>query len=253
MPKPTWCFLCLHVPIKSWRRLSGLNRRCGELCDVGSSTEVWINVFWVNVDSKTNDKGLSEPTMKAFFLLVRDWSLSRSSPVKRWYVLICDEWGGSWAVSILGSGLVLVFPYLLFVCVKFHLPSFPITSIFTVLLVWGSFAFVHSLISFNSFSMEQFYNIGYDFSTWFLLLLTLNPQTLFQNINFELSFNYVSKCDTLPLSERNYFLSTVKLIFLFCKKHKEIYLMFHPNLSKYQNTSISKKGGGGYFTFPHFI
>jgi len=65
--KPTWCFFYFQFPVKSQRRLSGLNRRSGELR--GYLTDVWFNVSWVNVDSKIDDKGLSKLTMKAIFFI----------------------------------------------------------------------------------------------------------------------------------------------------------------------------------------
>jgi len=49
------------------RRLVGLNRRGGELRDVDCLTDVWFNVFWVNIGSGPDDKGLSKPTTKTFF------------------------------------------------------------------------------------------------------------------------------------------------------------------------------------------
>ena len=55
------------------RRFLGLNRRGDNLYHVEGFTVVTFNVSWVNVD-----KGLSEPTTKAIFLLVPQWK-SRDS------------------------------------------------------------------------------------------------------------------------------------------------------------------------------
>jgi len=62
--KPMWCFFCFQFPAKSPRRLSGLNRRGGELHDVSCLTDVWFNVSWVNV-------GLGQRWWRPFFLLVK--------------------------------------------------------------------------------------------------------------------------------------------------------------------------------------
>jgi len=104
------------------------------------------------------------------------WSLGCSSLVEQSYVLICSG-GGSWIASVLGSGLILVFPYFFFD--KFHLSSFSIkSSPFMNLLVWGDSTFVHSLVSFNPSDMEWFsvwngfFSVGCDFFTRFLHMIS---------------------------------------------------------------------------------